>query len=68
MKIKIYQINMDRDNGSYSFTNYENTIRRTGGGNVLRTFVDVQHKTDAVSGAVSVVFAFVPQFPAADRV
>ena len=32
MKIKIYQINMDRDNGSYSFTNYENTIRRTGGG------------------------------------
>ena len=31
MKIKIYQINMDRDNGSYSFTNYENTIRRTGG-------------------------------------
>ena len=26
MKIKIYQINMDRDNGSYSFTNYENTI------------------------------------------
>lgn len=32
MKIKIYQINMDRDNGNYSFTNYENTIRRTGGG------------------------------------
>ena len=32
MNIKIYQINMDRDNGSYSFTNYENTIRRTGGG------------------------------------
>lgn len=31
MKIKIYQINMDRDNGSYNFTNYENTIRRTGG-------------------------------------
>lgn len=31
MNIKIYQINMDRDNGSYSFTNYENTTKRTGG-------------------------------------
>lgn len=31
MKIKIYQIDRDRDNGSYSFTNYENTVKRTGG-------------------------------------
>ena len=31
MKIKIYQIDRDRDNGSYSFTNYETTVKRTGG-------------------------------------
>lgn len=31
MNIKIYQINADRDNGSYSFTNYKNTTKRTGG-------------------------------------
>lgn len=31
MKIKIYQIDWDRDNGSYSFTNYETTVKRTGG-------------------------------------
>ena len=31
MKIKIYQIDRDKDNGSLSFLNYENTVKRTGG-------------------------------------
>ncbi len=31
MKIKIYQIDRDKDNSSLSFLNYENTVKRTGG-------------------------------------
>ena len=31
MKIKIYQIDRDKDNGSLSFLNYENTVKRTRG-------------------------------------
>jgi len=31
MKIKIYQIDRNKDNGSLSFLNYENTVKRTGG-------------------------------------
>ena len=30
MKIKIYQIDRDKDNGSLSFLNYETTVKRTG--------------------------------------
>lgn len=31
MKIKIYQIDSNKDNGKLKFLNYKNTIKRTGG-------------------------------------
>lgn len=40
MKIKIYQIDRDKDNGSLSFLNYENTVKRTGG----RIRSEIYHK------------------------
>lgn len=40
MKIKIYQIDRDKDNGSLSFLNYKNTVKRTGG----RIRSEIYHK------------------------